>query len=84
MSLLEECVCSGSDPICGGDAMSHREHLGKGPKIKKRESMVFGHRGGEGGVSPKTKSLFRITISFKLLVCTGIHPMCGEMIDLGS
>ena len=22
--------------------------LGKGPKIKKRESMVFDHRGGEG------------------------------------
>ena len=27
----------------------HESLLGKGPKIKKRESMVFDHRGGGGG-----------------------------------
>ena len=30
--------------------------------------------------SPKTKSLFRFTISFKFLMCTATHPICGEIV----
>ena len=30
--------------------------------------------------SPKTKFLFRFAIYFKFVMCTAIHPICGEII----
>ena len=35
-------------------------HLGKGPKIKKRESMVFDHRGGGVGLVGQNQLLIQI------------------------
>ena len=40
--------------------------LGKGPKIKKRESMVFDHRGGGGG-HPKPNPYSELLFSLNFL-----------------
>ena len=53
---------------------------GRVPKLKSAKLWSLTIEGG----SPKTKSLFRIAISFKRLVCTVIHPICGEIVYWGS
>ena len=47
--------------------------------LKVRKYGLWPSRGWEGG-SPKTKSLFRFTISFKFLMCTATHLICGEIV----
>ena len=54
---------------------------GKGAKIKKRESMVFDHQGG--GVSAKTKSLFRFEERFKTLNIASSGHVFGEKLQIG-
>ena len=53
-------------------------------RVQKLKSAKVWSLSIEGGGSPRTKSLFRISIFFKLLVCTVIHPIYGEIIDWGS
>ena len=56
---------------------------GRVQKLKSAKVWSLTIEGGAGGVT-KTKSLFRIAIYFKLLVCTAIHPICGEIVYWGS